>query len=323
MAKKPAVKEEPVSEVVEKPVAVVAPDFPIPEKTLPTVASTGAPLGTSLSIPTDLEDELFGDAGGGSETIGQEDRLIPFIRIVQSLSPERNKTKNEFIQGVREGDVFNTVSRKPVSLWGADEEPTGNYLTIVPVSYQRRCTEWWPRDSKLGKGLYADHGSDFSILKRTTKNDKGKDITERGTVVTTSGDYIVFVVDPRTGLYEPAVLSMAGSQLRKARSWNTQLTTLRIPVKGRMIQPPLWYTVWRFTTKAESNDDGSWFGWDIQPAGYIDTLPGGLGIYAEAKKFRTKVETGEVKVGVDDNSAPAESAPGRVIEPSDDDDVPY
>jgi hypothetical protein len=52
-------------------------------------------------------------------------------------------------------------------------------------------------------------------------------------------------------------------QQRKARQWNTRLTSLRVPVKGQMIQPPLFYMVWHLTTVPESNDKGAWMGWKM------------------------------------------------------------
>ena len=44
------------------------------------------------------------------ETIGADDMQIPFLRILQPLSPQLLKTDSKFIKGASAGDIFNTVN---------------------------------------------------------------------------------------------------------------------------------------------------------------------------------------------------------------------
>jgi len=65
-----------------------------------------------------IMDDLFEAAGQGMETIGADDMQIPFLRILQPLSPQLIKTDPKFIKGATAGNIFNTVTG---DYWEADE----------------------------------------------------------------------------------------------------------------------------------------------------------------------------------------------------------
>ena len=62
------------------------------------------------SLPANLMDDLYAGAGQGMENITSEDMQIPFMRILQPLSPQLIKTDSKFIKGASAGDIFNTVT---------------------------------------------------------------------------------------------------------------------------------------------------------------------------------------------------------------------
>ena len=65
-----------------------------------------------------IMDDLYEAAGQGMETIGAEDMQIPFLRILQPLSPQLIKNDPKFIKGASAGDIFNTVTGQ---FWEAEE----------------------------------------------------------------------------------------------------------------------------------------------------------------------------------------------------------
>ena len=44
-------------------------------------------------------DDLYASAGEGLENVGAEDMQIPFLRILQPLSPQLNKQDSKYIKG--------------------------------------------------------------------------------------------------------------------------------------------------------------------------------------------------------------------------------
>ena len=75
--------------------------------------------------------EIFADmaefAGEGMDSIGTEDMQIPFLRILQPLSPEVQKGDAKFIKGASAGDLFNTVTQQ---VWDGEDG-----VVLIPCGY--------------------------------------------------------------------------------------------------------------------------------------------------------------------------------------------
>ena len=52
------------------------------------------------------------DAGSGWENTGTEDFTIPFLAILQSMSPQVQETEAEFIEGAKAGMLINTATQE-------------------------------------------------------------------------------------------------------------------------------------------------------------------------------------------------------------------
>jgi len=64
---------------------------------------------TSPVAPTFFEKS---DSLEGFEDISTQTMAIPFIRVLQTLSPQLNKKKPEYVEEAQEGMFFNTVTKK-------------------------------------------------------------------------------------------------------------------------------------------------------------------------------------------------------------------
>ena len=78
-------------------------------------------------LPAELADEMALDAGAGQEDITAADVSIPFLRILQQMSPQCIRSKGEYIDSAQAGQIFNTVTGE---LWAEDNGPI-----IVPCAY--------------------------------------------------------------------------------------------------------------------------------------------------------------------------------------------
>jgi hypothetical protein len=63
----------------------------------------------NAELSTDVLDDIFETAGEGA-AFDSSEMQIPFVRVLQALSPQLNKKKSEFIEGAAQGDLFNTVT---------------------------------------------------------------------------------------------------------------------------------------------------------------------------------------------------------------------
>ena len=237
---------------------------------------------------------LLQDAGSASENMSQDDIMIPRLNILQAQSPKAMKADPAYVNGAEAGYIRDTVSNDVI-----DGEKG---ITVVPISYRRTHLEWKPDRG----GLVKDHGNDPFILTNCKQNELGKYFNDQGNEIVPTAEYMVFIIDGES--YSPALISMASSQLKRAKQWNSMINRLQIPRpdgKGVM-NPAMFWTAYKLTTVPQKNDNGTWFGWNIEivydakSGGIIDNLESGKDIYLAARSFKDKVSSGEVKVKPDE-----------------------
>lgn len=263
---------------------------------------------TDVSVPEDMEEMLEQDAGSGTERVTTDDMMIPFVTVLQSLSPQLRKQQAEYIPEAEEGMFFNTATQE---LYDGEKG-----IIAIPVYYLRRHTEWVLREK--GGGLVHDHGEDSSVLKRCTRDDKGRDITPDGTHIVVAGTHYVMIVDEETGAVDRAVLPMSSTQLKVSRRWNTMMQQVNIksPKTGKLINPASFYMSYKITTVPESNDKGSWMSMRVQRYKPVLELPEGRDLYMMARQFKEAISAGEVKTAPPEeqpSAAGADEDPGEAF----------
>jgi hypothetical protein len=261
---------------------------PVAKKPGTAVAKAG---GTAVALPNGVNMAMLLEDSNNSPQFGKDDLAIPFLRVLQKGSPEVNKRDDKYVEGAEAGMFFNTLTKE---LWDGENEG----IIVIPAAYTPSYIEWWPRDSKAGKGIFKDHGPDGSILEQTTRDEKtGRSVTERGTEVVKSGQYFVLVVDPETGDAQQLVFALAGTQLRKSRTWNSLIKGLLVtrPDGNGKFNPAPFYLSYKVTTLFESNDKGDWMGVNIAPDKATIEFPQGGELYQQARQFAAMVGTGKAK----------------------------
>jgi hypothetical protein len=240
---------------------------------------------TALTTASAFEE----DAGGGLENLTAEDLTIPRLKILQALNPEVNKRDGKYVEGAAAGDILNTVTKELFT------EDSG--CVVIPVAYKRMFLEWTPRES--GGGLVKQH-LDPSILSQTTKDKTGADMLENGNYIQTSATHYALVVDGDS--YHQVMIPMAGTQLKKSRTWNSVMASIKVKSsEGKVFTPPSYSHKYKLTTVPESNDRGTWFGWNIELLGVLNEEE--MFLYEAAKHFKGNISF-ENSFGSPDSEAP-------------------
>lgn len=236
--------------------------------------------------------------GAGQETATADDFSLPFVSVIQALSPQLKKTESAYIKGAEEGMLFNSVSNE---LYAGE---TG--IEVIPCYFQHIQVEFKLREN--GGGLVAIHPAHANIA--TTRDAKRRDITEAGTqLVNTMQFYCLVRPAGSDQPFERAVLSFKSTQLKKARRWNAYIGSRQgTRADGSPFQLPMFSHVYIFTTAPESNNEGSWYGWKWEMAGRLDEKGVDRGLVSMAFKFYQLAKAGEVKAGVEDDGVPAGGA---------------
>ena len=109
---------------------------------------------------------------------------------------------------------------------------------------------------------------------------------ENGNYIQTSATHYVLTVDGDS--FQQVMIPMAGTQLKKSRTWNSLMASLKVKSgNGNVFTPPSYSHKYRLTTVPESNDRGSWYGWVIENLGVLGE--GEMHLYDAAKQFASTV----------------------------------
>lgn len=251
-------------------------------------AEAGASLATKETQAMFLE-----GAQAARMTFAQDEVAIPFLRPLQSNSPQVTLGDAKYLTYARPGDFINTVTNRTYS--------GEKGVLVFPIAFQTRFTEWVPR--KRGGGFVKDHGADDSVLKTTVRDkDTNKDVTVEGNEIVRSSNYYCFLLDEDSQLYAPVLLVLAGTQLKKARAWNALIDGATAPhPAGGVYKPAPFYYGYRITTVPEKNEKGNWLGVVIRQDVSVEQLKElGVKIFSEALQYRKLVDAGRVKVAQPD-----------------------
>jgi hypothetical protein len=240
-----------------------------------------------------LSTNLFeSDAGQGIANIKQEDLALPFLKVLGQLSPEVNTRDAKYVKGAQPGMIINTVTNE---LFDGEQG-----IEVLPVYYKRQYIEWQDRGESKGApvNIY-DAGDD---IPKTTRDKGNKDRLANGNYLENTVSHFVILLGktPTT-----ALISMKATQLKISRKWNSMMMGIKMQGKNGLFTPPTYSHIYKLRTVQQSNDKGTWFGWDVSKVGPITDK----GIYEIAKGFSSNVAKGAVIAKHGDSPEPKSEAP--------------
>ena len=219
------------------------------------------------------------DQAGGMDGMGQGDFAMPFLRVLGQLSPEVNERDAKYVEGAKAGMIFNTVTKQ------AYDGVEG--VNVIPCGYKREYVEW----SDRGEGTSAPvaiHSVESGIIKEATRGADYKDRLPNGNYLENTASYFVLTED-----MQQALITMKSTQLKVSRSWNSMMNSIKLQGKNGMFTPAAYSHVYNLSTVQQSNDKGTWFGWNVQKVGPIQDK----NLYEAAKQFASSVGNVQVKHG--------------------------
>lgn len=172
-----------------------------------TDLTTSQPAG-ALALPS------YGTTkAAGRENTTAEDFAIPFIFLLQDLSPEvKEHRKEDYIPGAKPGLFFNSVSRR---LYGSE-------LTLVPCVYDRKFIEWVPRDA--GGGLVAVHEVNSPVVAKAKAAGGGFDLKNGANELDDTRSLYCLVLDPATGaIMDTAIVPFTKTKIKTLKSLMSRL----------------------------------------------------------------------------------------------------
>lgn len=238
------------------------------------------------SLPSkDLLATMRGDEGAGMENMTTDDYAIPFVKLLQDLSPQVKKRDPSYIEGAEPGDFYNTVTGEIVS------GEVG--MRVIPVSFRKVFNEWVPR--KEGGGFVMSHPTEMAAVENA---DEANEVIETA--------MIFALVEDSNGNWNQAVFSLTSTKLSVARKWNSLARMRKIDDgEGGTFTPPYFGVVYRMRSIPVSNEKGEFFNLRVEDTGDLTLeLDGGMDLYRNARDFLDLLRAD--RVGADFNKASEE-----------------
>jgi len=228
------------------------------------------------------------DANQGAENIKNEDLALPFLKVLGQLSPEVNKQDAKYVEGAESGMILNTVTN---TLYDGKKG-----IEVLPVFYKRQYIEWQERGE--GKGAPVNIYNAGDNIPKTNRDKSNKDRLSNGNYLENTANHYIVILgsNPAT-----ALISMKATQLKISKKWNSMMLGLKMQGKNGLFTPPTYSHIYKLKTVQQSNDKGTWFGWDVSQVGPVKEKA----VYDIAKQFATRVSKGEVeaKHGTEDSKS--------------------
>lgn len=250
----------------------------------------------------------FGDdAGKGFENQTKEDFSIPFLTVLQGLSPQVQMEDSPYKVGM----IYNTVTERGVK--GSEG------LKIVPVTTEHKYVEYVPRDA--GGGFVAVHDPNSALVedakRRSTKYGKYK--TPEGNELVET--FALYAIDADT--LEGFVIPFSSTKIKIYKDWNSRINLFNHRMYGIKSQPPMYAHVVRLTTEKENRTSGDSYNYRMNPVNPDRVVDGKLypailcsmigpndPRYQAAKGFLEMIQSGMAKADHASHSAPAEDVGG-------------
>lgn len=247
------------------------------------------------------EFDFFESDGEGFENVDSETFSIPYLIVLQPLSPQIDEDDPKYVTGAKPGMFLNTVT-----------EELMNEVTLVHCLYNRKMVEWVPRDA--GGGFRGAYDTKDPIVSNLVRGEDGKFMLENGNFLADTRYHFVLIID-ENGFPNPAVISLTSSQIKKSKDWMYTMSRLKRkhPETGKIGTPAPFTFYCQAKSVKESNDKGTWRGWKFSIGEYFEIgNEKDNAVYKAALEFRKVIKSGAAVV-----------APPPETTQSNDDDVAF
>lgn len=252
-----------------------------------------APASTAVGNVIDFSQ----DAGAGQEGADKDSYAIPFLLVLQPLSPV---VVEKLVPNAEAGMIMNSVTNELYK-----------ELFLVPCAFQRRWIRWGARETGGGfKGEFTTPQAQDIRARGEVKELEGRlyypeqdgsiNPKRSDRLSDTRSHFVIGVRDLKEpGFAFPAVLALTSTGVKVSKNWMSRIEGIRLRKGGRpdgeLYNPPSFSHVYRLSSVMEKNDKGTWFLPVINIVGPVESAD----LYMTAKTFHANVTAGKVDIAHD------------------------
>lgn len=234
-------------------------------------------------------------AGAGTDDISNKFVRPPALALAQDTTPQKKRTNPGYIQGLVDGQLFNTLSGQ---IYG-----TGplNFVVIKSLGHRNVLFD------KEKMGVVVERDLPDSDPRTQFHDIKQPDGTIKSTKpeATQYHDYLVYLPDTA----EVLTLSFKGTMIGTAIKLNSQIKyPIRIGDKT-LANPPAFARAFKLGVAEESNPKNTWWVFTVTPDGLVDPTCETFKTLAELYRSYNAVEVEVTDAEVREVEAEDEEAP--------------
>lgn len=265
-----------------------------------------------LAVLTDFQQMLINDMGLGNEEADKDSTAVPYLMLLQALSPIVAEAADHGNDEIRAGMFYNTSTQEVFK-----------DFNFIPCHFQRRYTLWWDDTQTFGGSFLPSDVETNSLPNGNVDRDGYEFIftnSEDGRTgkLVDSRMHFVLYHSPQSGNWEPAIISLSKTQIKHSKKLVTMTKTVEFKIGDRRINPPSWAMVYNATISREKNDKGQWYGWNFSRVSPLEDPD----LYMRARAMHDSVVQGEVKTEPPVTAQPAEGV-SETTNDFNSDDMPF
>lgn len=185
-----------------------------------------------------VDTSMFEHVPTGFEETNSETFKTPFLKIIQDLSPERKKSKLDYLEEAEVGMFCNSATKQ---LYES--------INIIVLKVSHNLIVWKPGRGGLAGVFDKDQESSIVVKKDGFKKKFDKD---GNAVLDTISFYCINVDDPE----DIFIFPLSKSSFKYASKFSTKLRMLKANGKRLGVS---FAGIWSISTVEDSNDQGSWY----------------------------------------------------------------
>lgn len=240
---------------------------------------TTAVVATEKNLPAEaLELNFVADAGAGLENADVQSMAIPYLLVLQALSPQL-----ETVDGAKAGLIIDSITNELLT-----------EIEVVQCGYKRHYVRWGDREAGGGfKGAYSALDVERGTLEGLQREFDGRLTIEGDQLADTREHYVLY--KSVSGDWRPAVISMSRTQVKRSRRWMTLVQSKEMRrADGKPFTPPSYAYIYTLTTQKEENAKGKWYSWTVTGSRQIDDAE----LYSRARALHAQIAAGDVQLAV-------------------------
>jgi len=171
---------------------------------------TKAKRNLELLVSEEIPDFLKGkeSTGRGSEDVSAQDITIPLLKLAQSLSPELEENGGKYIEGLKAGDLFNSVTNKVY----------GDTILFCPSVFKMSYLIFKNRNDGGGfYGAFDNEKAAYEAMVPIAAENKSQ-ISQFE--ITATANHFGIIIDNH-GASESVCIPMSSTRLKTSRQLNT------------------------------------------------------------------------------------------------------